>query len=314
MFAELMEASVVISVLAATIRIATPVLLAALGELVAERAGVYNMGVEGTMLMGAFTAYLAASASGSLWLGVGAALMTGALASLVFAFLVITLRIEQIVTGLAINLLGSGLTVFWLRAAFADADQTPTIPLFAALPLPGLADLPWIGPVVFQQKALTYVALLAVPAVWFFLFRTRPGLDLRCCGENPKALDIKGHSVAARQYAAVVFGGAMAGLGGAFLTLAASARFVPEITNGRGWLAIVIVIAGMWRPVPVLLATLAFSFLDALQLQIQGIGITVPYQLLLAAPYVFALVVLALRRSHSGAPARLGIAYRRDGG
>lgn len=312
MFAELLQASVLISVLAATIRIATPILLAALGELVAERAGVYNMGVEGTMLMGAFVAYLVAATSGSLWAGLGAAALCGALTSLLFAFLVITLRIEQIVTGLAINLLGSGLTVFWLRAAFADAAQTPTIPLFETLPLPGLAAIPVLGPVLFQQKLLTYLALFAVPAVWFFLYRTRPGLDLRCCGENPKALDIKGLNVAARQYGAVVFGGVMAGTGGAFLTLAGSARFVPEITAGRGWLAIVIVIAGMWRPVPVLAATLAFSFLDALQLQIQGIGIRVPYQFLLAMPYAVAILALALRRRHSGAPARLGLPYVRD--
>lgn len=312
MFAELLEATVLISVLAATIRIATPILLAALGELVAEHAGVYNMGIEGTMLIGAFVAYLVAATSGSLWLGLAAAALAGTLTSLLFAFLVITLRIEQIVTGLAINLLGSGLTVFWLRAAFADAAQTPTIPLFEVMPLPGLADIPYLGPILFQQKLLTYLALLAVPAVWFFLYRTRPGLDLRCCGENPKALDIKGLNVAARQYGAVAFGGLMAGMGGAFLTLANSARFVPEITAGRGWLAIVIVIAGMWRPVPVLLATLAFSFLDALQLQIQGIGIRIPYQLLLAMPYVVAILALALRRRHSGAPARLGIPYIRD--
>ena len=311
MFAELFEASVIISVLAATIRIATPVLFAALGELVAERAGVYNMGVEGTMLLGAFAAYLTAAASGSLWAGLAAAALAGALTSLIFAFLVITLRIEQIVTGLAINLLGSGLTVFWLRAAFANAAQTPTIPLFETLPLPVLSAIPFLGPVLFQQKALTYLALLAVPAVWVFLYRTRPGLDLRCCGENPKALDIKGLNVAARQYGAVVFGGMMAGAGGAFLTLAGSARFVPEITSGRGWLAIVIVIAGMWRPVPVLGATLAFSFLDALQLQIQGIGVAIPYQLLLAMPYICAILALAIRRSHSGAPAMLGIPYWR---
>ena len=311
MLEQLLQSTVLLSVLAATIRIATPVLLAALGELVAERAGVYNMGVEGTMLLGAFVAYLVAAESGSLWLGLVAAGLFGGLTSLCFGFLVITLRIEQIVTGLAINLLGSGLTVFWLRAAYADAAQTPTIPQFETLPLPFLADIPVLGPVLFQQKLLTYLALLAVPAIWFFLYRTRQGLDLRCCGENPKALDIKGLSVAVRQYAAVVFGGLMAGIGGAFLTLAGSARFVPEITAGRGWLAIVIVIAGMWRPVPVLVATLVFSFLDALQLQIQGIGISIPYQLLLAMPYAVAILVLAVRRRHSGAPQRLGVPYIR---
>lgn len=311
MIADLLETSIIISVLAATVRIATPILLAALGEMIAERSGVYNMGLEGTMLMSAFTAYIGAYYTGSLWLGVAIAMITGGLMSLVFAFMVITLKVEQIVTGLALNLLGAGLSIFWLRAAFANAGQTPTIPFFDTVPLPLLSDIPFLGPILFDQKVLTYVAFLAVPATWYFLFRTRYGLELRCVGENPKALDIKGLNVAARQYAAVVFGGLMAGMGGAFLTVGSAARFVPEMTNGRGWLAIVIVIAGMWRPVPVLLATLAFSFLDALQLQIQGIGVAIPYQLLLAMPYVFAILALAIRRSHSGAPAMLGIPYWR---
>lgn len=311
MLEQLLQSTVLVSVLAATIRIATPVLLAALGELVAERAGVYNMGVEGTMLLGAVMAYLVAAESGSLWLGLVASGLFGGLTSLCFGFLVITLRIEQIVTGLAINLPGSGLTVFWMRTAYSDADKTPAILQFEVLPLPLLADIPVLGPVLFQQKLLTYLALLAVPAIPFFLYRTRQGLDLRCCGENPKALGIKGLSVAARQFAAVVFGGLMAGVGGAFLTLAGSARLVPEITAGRGRLAIVIVLAGMRRPVPVLVATLVFSFLDALQLQIPGIGVSIPYQLLLAMPYCVAILVLAVRRRHSGAPDRLGIPYVR---
>ncbi len=312
MLADLFQSAVIVSMLAATVRIATPLLLAAIGELVAERSGVYNMGLEGTMLMGALTAYLAAEASGSLWAGVLAAAATGAVMSGVFGFLVITLKVEQIVTGLAMNLLGSGLSVYWLRAAFAGQKQIPPTPIFDTVPIPILSGLPFIGPVLFDQKALTYLGLLMVPAVWWFLYRTRPGLDLRCAGENPKALDIKGLSIAARQYAAVVFGGAMAGLGGAFLTVASASRFAPEMTNGRGWLAIVIVIAGMWRPVPVLIATLLFSFLDALQLQIQGIGIAIPYQIMLALPYVAAILALAVRRKQAGAPAMLGIAYRRE--
>lgn len=311
MIADLLETSIIISVLAATVRIATPILLAAIGEMIAERSGVYNMGLEGTMLMSAFTAYIGAYYTGSLWLGVVIAMVTGSLMSLIFAFLVISLKVEQIVTGLALNLLGSGLSIFWLRAAFANASQTPTIPFFGNAPIPFLSDIPFLGPILFDQKLLTYLAFLAVPAAWYFLFRTRYGLELRCAGENPKALDIKGIDVAARQYAAVVFGGLMAGLGGAFLTVGSSARFVPEMTNGRGWLAIVIVIAGLWRPVPVLLATLVFSFLDALQLQIQGIGVAIPYQLLLAMPYIFAILALAIRRSQSGAPAMLGIPYWR---
>lgn len=312
MLEDLFQASILISVAAATIRIATPLLLAALGELVAERSGVYNMGLEGMMLMGAFTGYLAAYESGSLWVGVAAAGFTGALMALVFAILVITLKVEQIVTGLAINLLGAGLSTYWLRSAFAGDAQTPTIPFFANVPIPFLSDIPVLGPILFDQKLLTYLAFLLVPVLWFFLFRTRYGLIVRCAGDNPKALDVKGVKVAPIQYAAVVFGGLMAGLGGAFLSVGSAARFVPDMTNGRGWLAIIIVIAGLWRPYSILAATLVFSFLDALQLQIQGVGIAIPYQLMLMMPYIAAIVALMVRRSRASAPSMLGVPYSRE--
>ncbi len=312
MLEELLQASILMSVAAAAIRIATPLLLAALGELVAERSGVYNMGLEGMMLMGAFTGYLGAYQSGSLWFGVFVACFTGAMMALVFAFLVITLKVEQIVTGLAVNLLGAGLSTYWLRAAFAGEGQTPTIPFFGNVQIPVLSDIPVLGPILFDQKLLTYVAFLLVPAVWFFLFRTRFGLIVRCAGENPKALDVKGVKVAPIQYAAVVFGGLMAGLGGAFLSVASAARFVPDMTNGRGWLAIIIVIAGQWRPYSILAATLMFAFLDALQLQIQGIGIAIPYQLMLMLPYVVAIVAMMASRSQASAPAMLGVPYSRE--
>jgi ABC-type uncharacterized transport system permease subunit len=312
MLDDFLQASILISVAAATIRIATPLLLAALGELVAERSGVYNMGLEGMMLMGAFTGYLAAYESGSLWIGVVAAGLTGALMALVFAVLVITLKVEQIVTGLAVNLLGAGLSTYWLRAAFANASQTPTIPLFSNVPIPGLSDIPVLGAILFDQKALTYLAFLMAPVIWFFLYRTRYGLIVRCAGDNPKALDVKGVRVAPVQYAAVVFGGLMAGLGGAFLSVGSAARFVPDMTNGRGWLAIIIVIAGRWRPYSILIATLVFSFLDALQLQIQGVGIAIPYQYLLMMPYVAAILALMIRRSRTSAPTMLGVPYTRE--
>lgn len=312
MLDQLFQASILVSVAAATIRIATPLLLTALGELVAERSGVYNMGLEGMMLMGAFTGYLAAYESGSLWVGVAAAGFTGASMALVFAVLVITFKVEQIVTGLAINLLGAGLSTYWLRAAFAGEGQTPTIPFFANVPIPFLSDIPVLGPILFDQKLLTYLAFLLVPVIWFFLFRTRYGLIVRCAGDNPKALDVKGVKVAPVQYAAVVFGGLMAGLGGAFLSIGSAARFVPDMTNGRGWLAIIIVIAGLWRPYSILAATLVFSFLDALQLQIQGVGIAIPYQLMLMMPYVAAIVALMVRRSRGSAPSMLGVPYSRE--
>ena len=311
MWSDLLEAGIVVSVLAAAIRIATPILFAALGELVAERAGIYNMGLEGMMLMGAFAGWLGTYHSGSALVGLGAAVLAGLLMSLLFAFMVITLKIEQIVTGLALNLLASGLSTFWLRSAFSDMKNVPGISILQNAPIPLLSDIPYVGPILFDQRVVSYVALLLVPAVWLFLYRSRLGLEIRCIGENPKALDIKGHSVALRQYAAVLFGGAMAGLGGACLTVAATAHFVPDMVNGRGWLALVIVIAGGWSPGLVLTAALAFSFLDALQLQIQGVGIQIPYQLLLAMPYAAAIVALMLRRKAGRAPAMLGVSYRR---
>lgn len=312
MWADLLEAGIIVSVLAATIRIATPILLTALGELVAERAGIYNMGLEGMMLMGAFAGWYATYASGSPIAGFGAAMLSGALMSLVFAIMVITLQIEQIVTGLALNLLGSGLSTYWLRSAFSDMSNVPGITILQNAPIPLLADIPYLGEVLFDQRVVSYVALLAVPLIWLFLFRSRLGLEIRCIGENPKALDIKGRSVVARQYAAVLFGGVMAGLGGACLTIAATAHFVPDMVNGRGWLALVIVIAGGWNPWRVMIAALIFSFLDALQLHIQGVGIQIPYQILLAMPYVVAILALMLRRKAGRAPAMLGVSYRRE--
>src|SRR5687767_12182098 len=171
MFDSLLESTILISVAAATLRLATPILFAALGEMVAERTGIYNMGLEGTMLMGAFTGYLGAYQTGSLWLGVACAALAGAIISLLFAALVITLKVEQIVTGLAINLLGSGLSIFWLRSVFAGESATPTIAYFATVPIPFLSEIPWLGPVLFEQKVLTYFALLAVPLTGWFLFR-----------------------------------------------------------------------------------------------------------------------------------------------
>ncbi len=312
MVEDLFQTTIVISVLAATVRIATPILLTALGEMVAQLSGVYNMGLEGMMLMGAFAAFIATYESGSQWVGVVAGASMGATMAAMFAFMVITFRVEQIVTGLSLNLLGSGLSTFWLRTAFAEQSVTPTIAFMGTAPIPFLADLPFLGPILFQQGLLTYFAFLAVPLVWLFLFHTRFGLELRCIGENPKALDTKGLSVTLRRYAAVIFGGAMAGLGGAFLTVGSSARFVPDMTAGRGWLALVIVIAGIWRPGYVLTAALVFSFLDALQLQIQGIGIDLPHQILLALPYMVAILSLAVLRQSGKAPAMLGTPYVRD--
>ncbi len=313
MLTDILQATIIVSILASTIRIATPMLLAALGELVTERSGVLNLGVEGMMLMGAFTGFLAAYASGSLWVGVLAAAATGGLMALIMVLMAAILKVEQIVSGLALNLLGAGVSLFWHRLLF-DKTQVvvATIDIFRPLNIPGLSDLPYVGPVLFTHRWMTYFALLMVPVVWFFLYRTKYGLLIRSAGENPRAVDTKGVSVTRLQAYATLFGGVMAGLGGAVLTLAASPRFVPDISAGRGWLAIVIVIAGNWLPWRILAAALIFAFLDALQLHLQGIGVQFPHQILLAIPYIFAIVVMMGSRARSEAPSALGLPYFRE--
>lgn len=309
---DLLQSTIIISILTATVRISTPLLLAALGELITERAGILNLGVEGGMLMSAFMGFYVTHASGSLWVGLLAAVLTGALMNLIMVFMAATLKVEQVVTGLALNMLASGMSLCLYKLAFSDAKgKIPTIPIFQNVEIPFLSQIPVIGEILFSQKLLTYAAFLLVPAVWFFLYRTKFGLEIRCIGENPKVIDTKGLSVPARQYAAVLMGGLLIGMGGAFVTICSTVRFIPDITAGRGWLALVIVIAGNWRPMGLVFASLIFAFLDALQLQIQGVGVQIPYQLFLALPYVAAIILMVLKKGISEEPKRLAVPYFR---
>ena len=309
---DMFQEAVIISVLAATVRIATPLLLAALGELVTERAGILNLGVEGTMLMAALSAFLATYVSGSFAFGMAMAVFTGMTMAALMVTMAAVLKVEQVVTGLALNLLAVGLSAYFYKLAFDDrVNELPTVDVMQTIAIPYLSDIPYIGEILFNQKGLTYFAILMVPVVWFMLYRTKFGLELRCLGENPKVIDTKGMSVTGRQFAAVLFGGAMSGLAGAFVTIGSTERFVPEITAGRGWLAIVIVIAGNWRPVWILVASLVFAFLEAFQLQVQGLGVQLPYQVLLALPYVAAIAVMVLNRQRSQEPKQLGVPYFR---
>ena len=307
---QLFQEAIIVSILAATIRSVTPLLFSAMGELITQRAGIWNMGVEGTMLMGAFAAYIAATSTGSLWLAVLAAILAGALTGLIIAFMTATLRVDHFIAGLGLNLLASGLTLYWFQSYIQGRAQ-PTFSGFRDVAIPLLSDIPVVGPILFSQRLLTYVAFLAVPAVWFLLYRSRYGLELRCLGENPKALDVKGLSVTARQFAAVMIGSAMTGLGGGFLMLGFSDRFLADFTAGRGWIVVVALIAGNWKPKGVLIAVTAFAFLESLATHLQVLGAQVPHQLLLALPYLASLVLLMGVRFRSGQPARLGVPYLR---
>jgi ABC-type uncharacterized transport system permease subunit len=311
---DMFQETIILSMLAATLRIATPLLLSAIGELVAQRAGIWNLGVEGTMLMSAYVAYTGTLSSGSIWIGVFAAIIAGISMNMIMALASTTLKINQFVTGLGMNLFAAGTTLFLYRESLNQysSGDTPTVDTFDVLLIPVLSDIPYLGELFFSQQFLTYFAFLMAPVVWFFLYRTRYGLEIRSLGENPKALDTKGLSISARQYGALAFGGAMTGLAGAFLVLALTDRFVPGMTGGRGWLAVVIIIAGNWKPLPIVCAVLVFAALEAFQLQAQGVGLQIPYQILLAVPYVVAIVAMMGFRTRSEQPERLGVPYHRE--
>jgi simple sugar transport system permease protein len=314
MVADILSIVIVVNILASTIRISTPILIAALGELVTERSGIMNLGVEGTMLMGAFVGFMVTFQTNSLLLGTGAALVVGGLMALIMAFMAITLKVDQTITGLGLNLLGAGLSLLWYRLGFENigGEGSPTIATSEILEIPLLSDIPFIGDIFFSHQILTYIAFLLVPLVWFFLYRTKHGLRIRGLGENPLAVDMKGVNVTRLGYLSTIFGGMMAGLGGSFVTLGTTVRFLPGITGGRGWLAVVIVIAGNWKPWRILVATLVFAFLDALQLQIQGIGVQIPFQILLALPYIIAVIVLMGGKARTKGPSFLGKTYIRE--
>lgn len=311
--AEFFQSAIIISLLAGTIRIATPLLFAALGELVTERSGVLNLGVEGMLQMGALVGFLVGYQSGNLWLGVLAAGGTGILMGMFMAWMVSTLKLDQTVSGLALNLLSSGVTFYWYRVQFSGAGtEMPNLQIFKFARIPVLSDIPYVGEILFSQHWLTYIAIICVPIVWYFLHKTRIGLQLRSTGENPRAVDMKGLSVTKHQYGALAFGGFMAGLGGSFLTLASSGMFIPEIQAGRGWIAIALVIFGNWIPWRLLVGAIFFGFIEALQLTLQALGVDLPHQLLLALPYILTIIALTAAAGRSREPLHLGFPYRRE--
>lgn len=301
-----MNAEIVASgFLAASVRVATPLLLAALGETVAERAGVINLGIEGAMLCGALASAIG-SAWGGAWAGVGAAMLAGAAASLIFALVAIRGRADQIITGTAITLGAVGLTGAVYRAVFGAAGAALSIPTLAALEIPLLHRIPFIGAALFGQPATTYVAFLAVPSIWWLLYRTREGLALRAAGESLAGARASGVMVTKVRSRATIIGGALAGIAGASLVLAQVGTFAERMTAGRGFVAIAIVVLGRWSPVGVLAASLLFGAATALQFLLQALGLDVPYQLFLMLPYVLVLLALAGAVGRARAPAELG--------
>jgi general nucleoside transport system permease protein len=276
-------------ILASTVSAATPLVIAALGILVSERAGVLNLGVEGMMLMGAVTAFAIGVSSGSLLLGYLAAMTAGAAVALLFAVLVLTLQTNQVATGLALALFGTGLSAFLGR----DYVGTP-IERLRPLEIPLLADIPVLGPLLFHYDAIVYLSALLFVAVSVFLYRSRLGLRLRAIGEAPAVAHSLGEPVIRIRYLATLFGGAMSGLAGAYLSTALTPMWVEGMSAGRGWIVLALVVFATWRPLRVLIGAYLFGGVAVLQLYAQGLGVTVPSEFLSMLPYLATIVVLVL--------------------
>ncbi len=303
-----MEAFVV-TLIGATLRVSTPLLLGTLGELFAERAGILNLGIEGTMFFGAFVGLFTAKATGSLWLGVGAAVAAGVLSGMLMGLLAVTLGVNQHVSGLGITLLLTGISLFSVRLIYGEPKIPPSITPFERItPFSGV---PILGDIT-DQYVLTYIALALVPVVWWVMRRTAYGLQLRAVGENPEAVDAAGVSVAGMRYSALMIGGGLMGAAGAFLSLAQLGSFTFGIVAGRGWVCIALIIFAHWEPIRVLWGALLFGGVFALQLRLQTTGAQLPYETFLALPYLVTILALAVAGRAAAAPAALLKPYRRE--
>lgn len=301
----------ILSALRAAIPAGTPLLFGTLGEVYTERSGVLNLGVEGLMIMGSVTAFGVAFTTGNIWLAVALAALAGGLLALVHAFVTITLKVNQVVSGLAITMIGLGVSGIMGKQYIGQ----PLGVRFAPLEIPVLSDLPILGPLLFQFDPLVYISMLLAPALWFVLYRTRWGLSLRSVGENPATADTLGVNIVVVRYLAVFFGGLLAGVGGAYLSVVYAPSWIEGMTAGAGWIVIALTIFAMWDPLRALLGAYLFGGVRVLQYRLQPLGISP--NLLAMLPFIFTILVLmasageAMRR-RIGAPAALMQPYSRE--
>ena len=316
----------IILTLDATVRVATPLILCAMAGLFSERSGVIDIGLEGKMLAAAFAAAATAAVTGSAWLGLAVAIAVSMSLSLLHGFACITHRGNQVVSGVAINVMAAGLTVVLGIAWFKQGGQTPALPdtaRFTAITWPyaeSLGAIPILGPIYSElisgHNILVYLALLVVPLTWFVVQRTRFGLRLRAVGEAPAAVDTAGISVARLRYGAVLCCGLLCGIAGAYLSTGHSAAFIRDMTAGKGYMALAAMIFGKWRPWPALAACLLFGFLDAVAVRLQGVAVPgvgeIPVQLIQALPYILTVVLLAGFIGKAIAPKAIGVPYVKE--
>ncbi|MCI8478809.1 MAG: ABC transporter permease [Oscillospiraceae bacterium] len=296
----------------ATIRLMTPLMLAALGGILCERAGILNMALEGQILMGAFFAYLGAYLFNNAWMGLVVAMLGSMFLGAIHAFMSINVKVNQVVVALGLNTLAMGITSTIFRFMFGTDSQMAHCPGFTAIRIPGLSDIPFLGPVLFGQYPLTYIALAALAGIHWLLFHTSRGLELRAAGENPQALDVAGVNVIRIRWISVLLTGAFCGLAGACLTLNGLNTFYDNISSGRGFIAYAAIVFGKWNPIGTTLATLLFGAGDALQLRMQAMNFNIPYYFYLMMPYLITFLALVFLMGPSKGPAASNVPFVKD--
>jgi simple sugar transport system permease protein len=306
------DATFLVTWLAAGVRLSGPLLLAALGEIYAERSGVLNVGVEGTILIGALASYLAAVATGSPAIGILAAVGAALAASLLLAFFYVVVQASQVVVGIVFNVLALGLASVIYRAAMGDVPALTSAPMIESFSIPGLANLPAVGPILFQQSPMLYATLALAVAAGLVLYRTRFGLNLRAVGENPRAAAAAGLSVVRMRLLCILLSGVGAGLAGGYLVLCQVGLFRDTIVAGRGFIALAIVILGRWNPFAAILAAFAFGLADALGLSLQLLALPVAPQLFIALPYLMTVVAISGLFGRARSPAALMQPYQEE--
>jgi len=297
---------------AATLRIVSPLIFGTLGELICERAGVLNLGIEGIMTMGAMCGWMWVYQGGDLWGGVLFAACIGALFGLLHSGFTVYLGLSQHVTGIGITLVASSLSYFIFRMLLPAATTPPKITPFQPWAVPLLSDIPFLGEALFTQTPMTYLAIAIVPVVWYALYRTPAGLAVRMAGENPVAVEAQGIDVLAVRTGAVMVGSALMAVGGAFITMSAFDAFFFGMINGRGWICVALVIFASWRPGKALLGALLFAGLDALQVRAQQVaGAVIPYQFFLMLPYLLSITAMVVMARRARYPQALLVPFRR---
>jgi general nucleoside transport system permease protein len=301
----------IVSLLASSVRVTTPIMFVAMSGCFSEQAGVFAMGMEGFMLIGAFAAVVIALMTNSLFIGVIGGILAGVLLAALFGLASITLGSEQVLSGLAINMFAMGATGFLMRVVWGTSG-IPLTPQMLPVPIPLLSEIPIIGQVFFKQPILTYVGYISIPLAWWFMYKSRWGLELRAVGEKPRAVDTVGISVKGTRYMAVLLCGALSGMGGAVLSLQQVNTFTENMSAGRGWLGLIACIFGRWNPLGAAGASFLFGMADALQLRIQIFASDLSSWIILMIPHLLALILISIVAKEARHPAAAGVHYTKE--